>query len=213
MNTKTTPNTISIGTQIHNPIIMEAKAYLKENFGNKYDIEPHFNFIIMAMPDYRLKDLEQKLDVFFNKKTGIELKFGNLHFEEKQRFFSIPIINKDVMNIHKDLINLLNPIRDHYIREKDLVRIREGKTDELEERYIYDYGYLRVLERFIPHITIGNIKNEEFNLEEIKTRLDSILSNLYNTSLKVNELYATFIEDAEIQSDYKWIWEKTYILN
>jgi hypothetical protein len=117
------------------------------------------------------------------------------------------------MNIHKDLINLLNPIRDHYIREKDLVRIREGKTDELEERYIYDYGYLRVLERFIPHITIGNIKNEEFNLEEIKTRLDSILSNLYNTSLKVNELYATFIEDAEIQSDYKWIWEKTYILN
>mgnify|MGYP007095771344 FL=1 len=141
------------------------------------------------------------------------MKFGNLHFEEKQRFFSIPIINKDVMNIHKDLINLLNPIRDHYIREKDLVRIREGKTDELEERYIYDYGYLRVLERFIPHITIGNIKNEEFNLEEIKTRLDSILSYIYNTSLKVNELYATFIEDAEIQSDYKWIWEKTYILN
>ncbi|MFZ2664476.1 MAG: hypothetical protein WAX66_03880, partial [Patescibacteria group bacterium] len=70
---KTTPNTISIGTQIHNDKIMEAKTYLKDNFDNKYDIDPHFNFIIMAMPDYRLKDLEAILDDYFKSLKPLKL--------------------------------------------------------------------------------------------------------------------------------------------
>lgn len=213
MIAKTTPNTISIGTQIHNSNIMDAKTYLKENFGNKYDIDPHFNFIIMAMPEYRLKDLETCLDKFFTTKEIMNLQFGDLHFEEKQRFFSIPIINSEIMDFHKQLIDILNPLRDDYIREKDLIRTNEGRTDSLEKEYIYKYGYLRVLSKFIPHITIGNIKNEEFDFKEVKTQLDKILGNLYNSSLKINEVYATFIEDADVQSDYKWLWEKTYKLN
>ncbi|MFZ2663950.1 MAG: hypothetical protein WAX66_01160, partial [Patescibacteria group bacterium] len=105
-----------------------------------------------------------------------------------------------------------NPIRDSYIREKDLVRIHEGKTDNVEEEYIYKYGYLRVLDKFIPHITVGNIKNEVFEYKKITEHLDTILGSLYNTSIFINEIYASFIEDAEIQSDCKLVWEKTYSL-
>lgn len=213
MNYKTTKNTISIGTQIHDEKISQAKTYLKNQFGNKYDIDPHFNFVIMAMPEYRLKDVETLLDAYFGSKSAIHLDLGELHYEPKTKFFSIPIIGETVMVIHKELLDILNTIRDGYIRDKDLIRINEGRTDKEEEKYIKDYGYLRVLNKFMPHITIGNIQStNEFDLDDVSKKLNAILGALYKQSISFNRVHAYFFEDADIQSDYKLFWEKDYIL-
>lgn len=213
MDHKTTKTTVSIGTQIHETKIMEAKTYLKKEFNNKYDIDPHFNFLIMAMPDYRIKDMERLFEKYFNNMHPLKIKLGNLEYEEKHKFFSIPMLGKEVMDFHKELISILNPIRDDYIREKDLLRINENRTDEEETQNILDYGYLRVLNKFIPHITIGNIQNDEnVDIQQVKDTLNNILGNLYQSEITISEIYVSFIEDAEIQSDYKWLWEKEYIL-
>jgi len=213
MEHKTTKNTVSIGTQIHETKIMEAKTYLKKEFNNKYDIDPHFNFLIMAMPDYRVKDMEMLFDKYFKSKLPLKIKLGNLQYEVKHKFFSIPMLGSEVMDFHKELISILNPIRDDYIREKDLQRINENRTDEEETQNILNYGYLRVLHKFIPHITIGNIQNNsDIDIQPVKNTLDNILGNLYQSDITISKIYVSFIEDAEIQSDYKWLWEKDYIL-
>lgn len=209
---KTTPYALSVGTEVHSEIIRSAKAYLKQEFGNKYDADPHFNFIIMAMPLNKAKDIELTLNSYFKDKKPLKLKLGNLHYEEKQRFYSIPIVGEEVMTLHSEFIEILNPLRDDYIREKDLVRINEGKTDKLEEEYIHKYGYLRVLSKFTPHITIGNLQTENVDLGSITNNLNNILGNLYGSTLNITELRADLIEDAQVQTDYKRLWNKTYKL-
>jgi hypothetical protein len=212
MAIKTTPNTLSVGTQVHNANIMAAKAFLKKEYGNKYDAEPHFNFIIMAFPDYRVHDIEDRLDNYLKKLKPLKLKLGTLRYEEKQQFYSIPIVGEEAMTFHKELIAILNPIRDGYIREKDLVRITEGKTDALEEEYIYKYGYLRVLDKFTPHITLGNIQTAEADQDDIQNKLTDFLGTLYGSELTIDEIRADFILDADVQSNYKRLWTKIYNL-
>lgn len=183
---------------------------MKQEFGNKYDADPHFNFIIMAMPIYRTEDIELKLNEIFKDMRSLELKLGNLRYEEKQRFYSIPIVGEEAMTFHRKLIDALNPLRDGYIREKDLARINEGKTDKLEDEYIHEYGYLRVLSKLTPHITIGNLQSENVDLGAITNNLNNILGNLFGSTLSVNEIRADLIEDAQVQTDYKRLWNKTY---
>lgn len=210
---KTTPNTVLVGTKLSIKSLLAAKRYLKDNFSNKYDAEPHLNFVIMAMPIHKLKELEVTLDEYFSIKTSIKLQLGNLHYDPTNKFFSIPLLNESIIDTHKELLGVLNPVRDNYSREEDLLRINEKRTDAKGEQYIYEYGYLRVLDKFIPHITIGNIQKEDVNIEEVKTKLNEILGSLYNSTIDASKIYATFIEDADIQSDYKFLWEKEYILN
>lgn len=213
MAIKTTANSFSVGTGIQNETIMLAKDYLKQEFGNKYDAEPHIAFHIMAMPDYRIKDLEKICDEYFKKIKPIRLQLGNLRYDDVYRFFSIPIVGNEILTLHKELIETFNPIRDGYIRAKDLENMNSGKTDEIEEEYIYKYGYLRVLSKYTPHITIGDIATDNFNSDDVQKKLNSILSNLYGTALYVNELQAHYMEESGSQSNYKWLWKKSYKLN
>jgi hypothetical protein len=209
----TTKNTFSVGTKIDEEKIMEAKLYLKNYYNNKYDANPHFNFLITAMPDYRLKDLESLTENYFKNKKSVKIKLGKLHYEQKGRFFSISILGKEVIQLHKELIDVLNPIRDGYIREKDLTRIKENKTSEEEKENILTYGYLHVLNTFKPHITVGNIQSEgDVDIRKIKSNLDSILDSVYNKELLVKNILVSYIQDAEVQSDYKKLWEKVYKL-
>lgn len=210
---KTTKYTVSIGFKIHEPKIMEAKTYLKKEFNNKYDVEPHFNFVITAIPEYRIKDIANIMDTYFENKKPITLKFEQLEYDPKSRFFSIPLIGNTVIETHKELLNILNSIRDNYIREKDLKRINDKRTNLTEEKYIYKYGFPKVLDNFTSHITIGNIiTTENINLNDIQNKLNKILSEFYNSDFTVNKMYASIIEDAEIQTDCVVVWEKEYIL-
>lgn len=211
----TTKYSISIGVEVNDKTISEAKKYLKDKYRNKYDDpNPHVNFLIMAMPEGNNEKVDKILQNYFSKIGDISFELGGLHFEEKEAFFSLPILNDQVMKIHKDLIELLNPIRNGFIRERDKERIDSKKTDKVGEEYIYKYGYLRVLDRFTPHITIGNLVENYTNLDIpiIKSELDKRLGHLYQNKIIFNKVYAVHMQDAEIQSDYKVLWEKFYYL-
>lgn len=213
--TNTTKYSISIGVEINNKSISDAKRYLKEKYGNKYDDpNPHVNFLIMAMPEGNESILDSVLNEYFNKISQINFELGQLHLEPKNNFFSLPILNDQIMEIHKDLIKLLNPIRNGTIRERDKERIDNNKTDLIEERYIYKYGYLRVLDKFTPHITIGNLVDGFTNqdIPNIQKELDTRLNSLYFKRMNFDKVYAVHMQDAEIQSDYKILWEKFYKL-
>ena len=211
----TTKYSISIGVEVNNKSISDAKRYLKEKYGNKYDDpNPHVNFLIMAMPVGNKIRLNSILSKYFSMINQINFELGELHFEEKNSFFSLPILNDQIMDIHKDLIDLLNPIRNGMVRERDKERIDNKKTDPVEEEYIYKYGYLRVLDKFTPHITIGNLVNSfsDQDIPTIKKELDARLNTLYFKQMNFNKVYAVHMQDAEIQSDYKILWEKFYLL-
>ncbi len=214
-NAQITKYTLSIGVSIKNDTIAKAKKYLKDRYGSKYDDpDPHLNFLIMAMPEGKKHKIVEVLDRYFSKFNKLNIKLGKLNYEDKNNFFSLPIIEGNIMEMHKDLIDLLNPIRSNYIREKDDIRIGQGKVDEIEKRYIYNYGYLRVLDKFTPHVTIGNLSENFVNSDivDIKRSLDHILGQLYSVELSFNLVYATHILDAETQSDYKIMWEREFFL-
>lgn len=66
------------------------------------------------------------------------------------------------------------------------------------------------MSKLTPHITIGNLQSENVDLGAITNNLNNILGNLFGSTLSVNEIRADLIEDAQVQTDYKRLWNKTY---
>lgn len=207
---QTTNTTLSIGTKIQDGAISRAKRYLKENYGNKYDADPHFNFIIIAMPKDSLKAVETKLDAYFKGRKAIDLLLSDLTYNSKDKFFSIPIVGEEVMNIHKDLLNILNAERNGCMREKDLEKMHSNNRDEEEIQNIKLYGYPRMLNKFTPHVTIGNIDKHNFDLEDVTNNLKTILKDIFNATIQIDHVAVSLYVDSEVQSNFKHVWSKEY---
>jgi hypothetical protein len=209
---KTTNTTLSVGTEIHNDTIARAKSYLSNNYNNKYNLDPHFNFIIIAMPESNIKKVEIALDDYFKDKKTLNLLLSTLDYEPKHKFFSIPVVGKEVMNFHKELLNILNGLRDGCIREKDIEKMQDGTRDPEEIQNIKLYGYPRVLSKFTPHITIGNVGLESFDIKEITNKLNTLLEGIFNKTIEIRKIGVSFYEEAEFQTDLKFLWTKEYDL-
>ncbi|MGD8744472.1 MAG: 2'-5' RNA ligase family protein [Candidatus Woesebacteria bacterium] len=208
---KTIDTCLSAGTRFDIKEIAKAKKYLKK-YDNRYDLPPHLTYAISPFPEKNLKKVEKESDKYFKNLKSFSFKIGKLEFDERKNFFYLPIKSKKVMRIHKDMLELLNKYREGYIREKDLERIEKGLLNPEEIKLIKKYGYFRVLDNFIPHLTIGNVEAKKEEIVNIKNELIEILKNLSKRSIQVNEVRVHLHTDSKIQSKMKSIWIKRYQL-
>jgi 2'-5' RNA ligase len=71
-------------------------------------------------------------------------------------FYYLKIKNPQLVQLHKTILKLANPLRGTLQRSKELKRIKAGVYSAAELYYLQTYGYLEVLDRYNPHITLGD---------------------------------------------------------
>ena len=93
--------------------------------------------------------------------------------------------SKNINELQKKIIKLLNPLREGQMREKDKARISE--MTKTEQKNLKLYGYRSVGANFFPHLTFSKL--EKFD--------KSALSNIdkSNFSFKVNKIGFFYLGD------------------
>lgn len=203
---------LSSGTDLNIDSINEAKKYLTTQYNNKYSLPPHLTFMICPFPEYNLELVKTDLENYFKDKRSFVFSLGELQFEAKRKFYSIPVIGEEIMDLHRDLISLFNKYRDGHVREKDIERIKSGECTPQEIELTRQYGYFRIFEKFTPHITVGNIEVEDSEIPQITIKLIELLKDIEGKDITINKLNVIFHTDSTNQKMMKEIWIKDYVL-
>ena len=203
---------LSVATRLDIEEVAKAKRFLTKNYKNRYSLSPHLTYMISPFPEYNLKEAELELDKYFKNQKRFTFKLSKLGFEPVRKFYSLPVMDGQVMKLHKDMLKLLNKYRDGHIREKDVTRIERGEISNKEIGYIKKYGYFRVLDNFTPHLTVGSVEAEDSEIPTVTKKLKRLLSSVLQGNIQVNEVLVNFHTDSENQSEMKSIWEKKYKL-
>lgn len=204
---------LSADTDINNKLITKAKDFLSKNYRNRFDLPPHLTYMICPFPEYNLEKVKINIDAYFKNKTPFVFNLSNLHYEPKNKFYSIPVIGENIRKLHEDLVHLFNKYRDGHIREKDVTRIKAGEREQEEIDLIRKYGYFRIFDRFTPHITVGNVETSEENIPQITQKLNDILKEIIGKSIIVDKVSVTFHTDSDVQTEMQKLWGKDYLLD
>lgn len=209
---KTINTCFSVGAVIDSPLIQTTKDFLSRNFGSIYNIAPHITFALVPLPGYSLEAAIKDVDTVLRQKEAFTLKIRGLSIDKKNKFFFLETYNKDMLQFHTELTMLLNKHRDGFIREKDAVRIQQGIYSSDDTHNIIQYGFARVLERYQPHITLGNVSNG-YSLEKVASMLQTLLNEVKGSHITINRIFALYHLDALNQSDMEVFWRKEYDLH
>lgn len=210
---KTIDTVFSVDSNIKIQSIADAKAFMTANYGNKYSHPvPHISYAICPMPESNLPKLKEELESYVSNVKKFEVTLSEVKYNAKNKFYYIELSGDTLRKLHIDLTNLANKYRDNYIRTKDLERLNAGQLNEKEAQYLNTYGYMRVLEYFNPHITIGNIGIEEYNESELLTELKSRLVSVENSKVVIDHIHAVFHTDSQDQANMALRWDGVYKL-
>ncbi|NMB69849.1 2'-5' RNA ligase family protein [candidate division WWE3 bacterium] len=210
---KLTHTVFSVDSIIDNAIIISAKRFMNEKFGNKYShIPPHLSYALVPFPINNLEKAKIEIISYIKKLRPYTVEFSELKYGERNNIFFIEVLSNEIPRLHQEITNLLNVYRDDSIRTKDLERVDSGYFTEQELMYLKKYGYSRVFDCYKPHISIGNFTVPDVDVNELTETLKQLLSGLYNKRTIVNNIHVSFHTDADNQSDMKVIWEDTILL-
>jgi len=157
-------------------------------YAGNYNFEPHVTLHLVKINKKDFKALVDGLKLLI--KHELVIRIGGLQIEEHNGnlFLSLKILKSvKLMNLHKRIVEQTNKWRGSLIREKDLARIKAGVYNKQETGHIRKYGYLRTMDFFKPHITLGEIANDSAAVDKIG-QFKKDLMGLRGKSFKVESL-------------------------
>lgn len=95
----------------------------------------------------------------------------------------------EIEDIHKRILEALNPLREGHQREKYTKEVSEGNYPSGQIKYIEQYGYHNILDAYEPHLTIARFKDQTIS-EKIVDDLKRDLSvpTSFANKLAVSEM-------------------------
>ncbi len=194
--------------------LVQAKLLMNNKYGNQYShIPPHIGFTIMPFPQENLEKGIHDLEEYIQQQKPFPVHISNLIYNDKDKFFYVDLSGEMIKKHHKNITRMLNKYRMNYIREKDIERLNNKDFDEQSIKYLSKYGYSKVFDNYLTHITIGNFTVENVNVKELRTELEKILQPTLNRDIILNNIHGVFHTDsANNQSEMKQIWDKVYTL-
>ena len=219
MNTikfKPTNTIISVDSILNIKPLIDAKSFLTENYGNYYSfIPPHLGYALVPFSEKHFEEAREEILDYIHSQKPFKITFPELLFEEEKAFFSLLFKEEKIVDHHKSILKMLSKYRDMEVRPKDCDKYDKGLLDDLEVEYLAKYGYYRVMDRYNPHITVGNVTERIEDIEKIKSSLNKILGEIIGKEIVIDNMHAVFYEDKNVgnQSGLKPIWEETFTLN
>jgi 2'-5' RNA ligase len=103
-------------------------------------------------------------------------------------------LTPEVFDIHKKALEMFNPLRDGYQRDKYDDPEELGKLAPDDLKHVQDYGYIFILNKFAPHITIARIKDRVVKQETV-AKYDDLFEGKTSTLSRLQIHEAIFGEN------------------
>ncbi len=130
---------------------------------NYHELTPHITLYLCRFDQQKHKKLSAVLPLQSFSHTTVTLASVQAsHNAHKDNYFFSLLAEKSnsLVQLHHDIISIVNPIRENLQREKDKKRIANNLLTPIEVNMINKYGYTRVMECFEPHVTLGEGENK-----------------------------------------------------
>lgn len=190
--------------------IKTAKQYMNEKYNNPLTADPHITVLLTPCPEQNIDKCLEELENECRRHLVISFNMGKVEYNDIDKFFSIPIISNDLTEFHNNALEIANNYRENCLRPKDKERFAKGENggySEKEKLSVIKYGHRTAGEDFYPHISIGKIRVENYNVDEILVELEKIIGDLSKQVLNARSIHLVAYLDAERQDEQKQIKE------
>ncbi len=153
--------------------------------------DPHVTLYLCAYSISAYKQLIKKLSSVSFK--PLIVKISKLKEEPSRtagEFFYVDVQGKTLQYLHEQVLSVANPLRGDRQRGKEQKRVKEGRFDKEQLHYLKKYGYISVLDRFRPHITIADLPS--LSLAQKKYLRDNVAKA--SGSYKVSEFHVSLLK-------------------
>jgi hypothetical protein len=197
------------------PEFVTAKKLMNKHYGNEYTlITPHLTYGFTPLPKLNLEKAKEDIISYISRQKPFKARISNLVYEAENNFFYVPITSEQIKKHHESITRILSKYRDNSIRTKDLVKLNNGEFDSLSAKYVKEFGFSRVFERYVSHVTIGNVTKADVDVSDLSRRLSSILKTVLNTDIFIDNMHCAFSNSTaqSQQTNVKPYWEKIFDL-
>lgn len=143
--------------------------------GKKYF--PHITLYMMELPLKNLNKVRKILKDYASRTKSFKINSFKYR-QKKDGFVDVSYKDKQIKNLQKEVISLLNPLRGGLLREREITRMKE--LSERQKKNVLFCGHRDVGSDFYPHLTFTKL--ERFD----KKILSKIKKD--NFSFKVNKI-------------------------
>ena len=131
---------------------------------------PHISIYPPEFPEQGLDKIISEVIKISKSVKPFKLTFKDILYEEG--FLGINFKNdKKVKELHLMVLESINPLREDLMRDKYKDKKFLGKQTKIAKGYIIKYGYPRVLDLYIPHLTLirfDSLKSSDEVISKIK---------------------------------------------
>ena len=190
MKTKSKPFNIVIypPAGVSKRAILTSKKLKNKNSLFVLDGKNYFPHITLYMTEFPLKNIakvRKLLKQFAAKTKPFEIS-SSKYRQNKDGYIDVDYRkSKNINELQKKIIKLLNPLREGLMRDKDKARISE--MTKVEQKNLKLYGYRSVGGNYFPHLTFSKL--EKFD----KSALSHIDKS--NFSFKVDKVGFFYLGD------------------
>ncbi|MFZ5391144.1 MAG: 2'-5' RNA ligase family protein [Patescibacteria group bacterium] len=181
-------NTLGIHINLPSQLVLsikKAKDRVGLEYWGNYNFDPH---ITLYLSRFSRKNFSKLVSGLTNLSVRpFKLRISSVMFaqEEGGVFCYLSVARSvNLLKLHKLVVNSANGLRENLLRQKDVFKIKKGYYNATQEGYIKKYGYLRVLKFFNPHVTLGQVANNEFD----KKKFRDLFIIFRNRIIEVNSL-------------------------
>ncbi|OFY63295.1 MAG: hypothetical protein A3H98_11280 [Bacteroidetes bacterium RIFCSPLOWO2_02_FULL_36_8] len=134
---------------------------------NENICHPHISIYMSEFPLKNLRKIRKLLEQISSEVKPFEIR-SSIHSQKMDGYVYMNYHKtRDIRELQKKVINLLNPLREGLIREKDMVKMPDLNNAQHEN--IMRYGYRNVGSQFDPHLTFTKLeKSTRGYLSEFK---------------------------------------------
>ncbi len=154
---------------------------------------PHITLYSCRFDDSKYSELVEKLREIKMEKFLAHLGKLQISKHDKNNNIFVAFEIEDagkLLELHEKVLEIANPLRGSLIREKDVKRFEKGIFTAEEFSAIEKYGYQYVKQYFNPHITIGEIQNDD---PELLTLLRDHLVGLEGAIIPIEKIFVKIL--------------------
>jgi hypothetical protein len=122
---------------------------------------PHISLYQAEFPVANIDAIRSKLLAYASAKRSFDISpISEVYKLEDKDFFEVQYLPTDELyELHKDILELLNPLRQGLLRSRDKERFAKLSPDL--QKNLEDWGYRLTGSAFRPHLTLARLRDPE----------------------------------------------------
>lgn len=122
---------------------------------------PHATIYYNEFPKESMKTVLDVVSHLASSSSPVSVSFDNLYFARGYIYIGIEL-TKDILDIHKRSVEILNEARNDYVREKYRSSSSNYKNySKTQQKNIEKFGHPEVMSLYHPHVTLTKLTNPD----------------------------------------------------